>query len=76
MSNGNTQAVQSSAMNTRRRRFTVDALFADTSPRAVGTRDLPTAKEFRLDRIEPVPVHPLRSFDPERLEDLAASIRR
>ncbi|WP_051913916.1 ParB/RepB/Spo0J family partition protein [Thermorudis peleae] len=76
MSNGNTQAVQSSAMNTRRRRFTVDALFADTSPRAVGTRDLPTAKEIRLDRIEPDPDQPRRSFDPERLEELAASIRR
>jgi len=76
MSNGNTQAVQLPATNTRRRRFTVDALFADTSPRAVGTRDLPTAKEIRLDRIEPDPDQPRRSFDPERLEELAASIRR
>lgn len=59
----------------RRRRFTVDALFADTSPRAVGTRELATAKEIRLDRIEPDPDQPRRSYDEERLEELAASIR-
>ncbi len=59
----------------RRRRFTVDALFADTSPRAVGTRELATAREIRLDRIEPDPDQPRRSYDQERLEELAASIR-
>ncbi|MDI3341705.1 MAG: ParB/RepB/Spo0J family partition protein [Sphaerobacter sp.] len=60
----------------RRRRFTVDALFQDTSPRAVGVRDLVTAKEIRLDRIEPDPHQPRRTFDQERLEELAASITR
>jgi ParB family chromosome partitioning protein len=59
----------------RRRRFTVDALFADTSPRAVGTRELATAREIRLERIEPDPDQPRRSYDMERLEELAASIR-
>jgi len=58
----------------RRRRFTVDALFQDTSPRAVGVSDLVTAKEIRLDRIEPDPHQPRRTFDQERLEELAASI--
>ena len=35
-----------------RRRFTVDALFTDHRPQAVGVEDLPTAKEIRLERIE------------------------
>ena len=30
-----------------RRRFTVDSLFEDTSPRAAGVRDLVEAKEIR-----------------------------
>ncbi|MCS7050081.1 MAG: ParB/RepB/Spo0J family partition protein [Thermomicrobium sp.] len=60
---------------TRRRRFTVDDLLADTSPQARGTRELPEAREIALDRIEPDPEQPRRSFDPERLEELAASIR-
>jgi ParB family transcriptional regulator, chromosome partitioning protein len=58
----------------QRRRFTVDALFTDTRPRATGVADLPTAKEIRLDRIVPDPDQPRRSFDPEKLEELAASI--
>jgi ParB/RepB/Spo0J family partition protein len=59
-----------------RRRFTVDALFTDHRPQAVGVEDLPTAKEIRLDRIEPDPDQPRRTFDPDRLDELAASIRR
>jgi ParB family chromosome partitioning protein len=57
-----------------RRRFTVDALFTDGRPQAVGVTDLPTAKEIRLDRIVPDPTQPRRTFDPTRLEELAASI--
>jgi ParB family chromosome partitioning protein len=60
----------------RRRRFSVDALFADTTPRSVGVRDLASAKEIELQRIKPDPNQPRRSFDDERLEELAASIRR
>jgi ParB family transcriptional regulator, chromosome partitioning protein len=59
-----------------KRRFTVDALFADHRPQAVGVEDLPTAKEIRLERIEADPDQPRRTFDPERLAELAASIRR
>ena len=59
-----------------RRRFTVDALFTDHRPQAVGVEDLPTAKEIRLERIEADPDQPRRTFDPDRLEELAASIRR
>lgn len=58
-----------------RRRFTVDALFADTSARGVGAEVLPEARLIRLERIEPDPDQPRRSFDHERLEELAASIR-
>ena len=58
------------------RRFTVDALFQDTTPRAVGVRDLLDAKEIRIDRIEPDDEQPRRTFDPDRLEELAESIRR
>lgn len=57
-----------------RRRFTVDALFADGRPQAVGVTDMPTAKEIRLDRIVPDPSQPRRTFDPLRLEELATSI--
>lgn len=59
-----------------RRRFTVDALFTDHRPQAVGVADLPTAKEIRLDRIEPDPDQPRRSFDQAKLRELADSIRR
>jgi ParB family chromosome partitioning protein len=59
-----------------RRRFTVDALFTDHRPRAVGVEDLPTAKEIRLERIVADPDQPRRTFDPERLEELTASVRR
>jgi ParB family chromosome partitioning protein len=57
-----------------KRRFTVDALFEDGRAQAVGVTDLPTAKEIRLDRIVPDPAQPRRTFDPVRLEELAASI--
>jgi ParB family chromosome partitioning protein len=59
-----------------RRRFTVDALFTDHRPQAVGVEDLPTAKEIRLERIEADPDQPRRTFDPERLAELTASILR
>jgi ParB/RepB/Spo0J family partition protein len=58
-----------------RKRFTVDELFSDTRPQASGVRDLHEAKIIDLDRIHPDPVQPRRTFDPERLEELAASIR-
>ncbi|HEU5424835.1 MAG TPA: ParB/RepB/Spo0J family partition protein, partial [Nitrolancea sp.] len=66
----------SETMQGKRRRFTVDALFSDTTPRALGVSDLPNAKEIQLERIVPDPQQPRRSFDEERLEELAASIRR
>lgn len=59
-----------------RRRFTADALFTDHRPQAVGVEDLPTAKEIRLERIVADPDQPRRTFDPERLAELTASIRR
>ena len=37
---------------------------------------MPTAKEIRLERIEADPGQPRRTFDPERLAELAASIQR
>ncbi len=58
-----------------RRRFTVDSLFSDTRPQAVGVRDLTEAKIIELSRIVPDPAQPRRTFDPERLDELAASIR-
>ena len=58
-----------------RRRFTVDSLFADTRPQAAGTRDLADARLIDLARIHPDPAQPRRTFDPEKLEELAASIR-
>ena len=58
-----------------RRRFTVDALFSDTRPQAVGVTDLADAKEIQLSRIEPDPQQPRRTFDEERLEELTNSIR-
>ena len=59
----------------RRRRFSVDDLFVDSRPQAVGVEDLPTAKEIRLDRIVADPDQPRRTFDEARLEELAESIR-
>jgi ParB family chromosome partitioning protein len=59
----------------RRKRFTVDELFVDTRPQAVGVSDLTTAKEISLDRIMPDPEQPRRTFDQERLDELAESIR-
>ncbi len=58
-----------------RRRFTVDALFSDTRPQATGVADLADAKEIELPRIEPDAHQPRRTFDEERLEELASSIR-
>ncbi len=60
---------------TGRRRFSVDALFEDTRQQAVGVTDLTSAKVIELDRIAPDPDQPRRTFDPDRLEELAASIR-
>lgn len=57
------------------RKFTVDALFEDTRPQARGVSDLHDAKEISLDRIVPDPDQPRRAFDPDRLDELAASIR-
>lgn len=58
-----------------RRRFTVDALFTDTRPQATGVTDLANAKEIELGRLEPDPAQPRTTFDEDRLEELAASIR-
>lgn len=58
----------------QRRRFTVDALFTDTRPRATGVADLPSAKEIRLDRIVPDPSQPRRNFDENRMRELVNSI--
>src|SRR5690606_6994320 len=43
---------------------------------AVGVQDLPEAKEIALERIEPDPNQPRRTFDEERLEELTESIRK
>jgi ParB family chromosome partitioning protein len=59
-----------------RRKFTVDALFTDTRPQAVGVQDLTEAKSIALDRIEPDPDQPRRSFDEARLDELTESIRK
>ena len=59
-----------------RRKFTVDALFTDHRPQAVGVTELTTAKEIRLDRIEPDPEQPRRTFDEAKLAELAVSIQR
>lgn len=58
------------------RRFTVDSLFKDSRPEATGLTDLVNAKEINLDRIEADPNQPRQTFDPERLEELARSIRQ
>jgi ParB family transcriptional regulator, chromosome partitioning protein len=57
-----------------RRKFTVDSLFQDTSPRAAGVRDLVDAKEINMDRIIPDPEQPRQTFDQDALEELASSI--
>lgn len=59
-----------------RRKFTVDALFKDTRPQAVGVEDLAEAKEISLERIAPDPEQPRRTFDEERLQELTDSIRK
>lgn len=58
-----------------RRRFTVDSLFSDTRAQAVGVKDLTDAKIIELSRIVADPTQPRQTFDPERLDELAASIR-
>lgn len=58
-----------------RRRFTVDSLFSDTRAQAVGVRDLTGARIIELSRIVPDPSQPRRTFDPDRLDELANSIR-
>lgn len=73
-SNDDGKAQQTSGR--KRKRFTVDALFTDTRPQAVGVADLTSAKEIRRDRIVPDPDQPRRTFDDERLAELAASIAR
>jgi ParB/RepB/Spo0J family partition protein len=62
-------------MSKTRRRFSVDTLFADTTPRGVGVAELLEAKHIQLERIEPDPEQPRRAFDDERLDELAAAIR-
>lgn len=61
--------------STRRKRFSLDDLLGDTRPQAVGVTDLPTAKEIQLERILADPLQPRQTFDGERLEELAESIR-
>ena len=59
----------------RNRRFTVNDLFTDTRPQATGVQELADAREIDLNRIEADPDQPRRTFDEDRLEELAASIR-
>lgn len=59
-----------------RRKFTVDALFQDTSARAAGVRDLVDAKEINIERISADPDQPRQTFDEDALAELATSIRR
>lgn len=66
---------QAQAGTGKRRRFSVDALFTDHRPQAAGVEDLATAKVILLDRIIPDPDQPRRTFDQEKLDELAASIR-
>ncbi|CAN5438240.1 hypothetical protein BH09CHL1_BH09CHL1_10870 [soil metagenome] len=58
-----------------RKRFSVDSLFVDTRPQAVGLTDLANAKEIPIDRIDPDPDQPRRTLDQARLEELVESIR-
>jgi ParB family chromosome partitioning protein len=62
-------------MSERKRRFTVESLFTDTRPQAAGVSELPGSSLVALERIDPDPDQPRRTFDAERLEELAASIR-
>ena len=62
-------------MSDRKRRFTVESLFTDTRPQAAGVNELPGSSLIALNRIDPDPDQPRRTFDEERLEELAASIR-
>jgi ParB family transcriptional regulator, chromosome partitioning protein len=64
----------SSSRGKGRRKFTVDSLFQDTSPRGAGVRDLIDAKEINVDRVVPDPEQPRHTFDEESLGELAASI--
>lgn len=59
----------------RSRRFSVNDLFTDTRPQATGVQELADAREIDLNRIEPDPDQPRRTFDDDRLDELAASIR-
>lgn len=58
-----------------RRRFSVDDLFTDTRPQAVGVSDLVNAKEIALERIEADPNQPRTVIDEGALSELAASIK-
>lgn len=58
----------------RRRKFTVNDLFTDHRPQAVGVTDLTSAKEIQLDRIEPDPDQPRHFFDEGKLAELTSSI--
>lgn len=66
---------ETTTRSARRRRFTVDSLFTDTTSRATGVNDLPNAKDIQLSRISPDPAQPRQTFDDERLEELAESMR-
>jgi ParB family transcriptional regulator, chromosome partitioning protein len=72
---GAANRAQEGAAARGRRRFTVDELFADHRPQAVGVSELPTAKEIRLERIAPDPHQPRRTFDAAKLGELSASIQ-
>jgi len=63
-------------MSRPRKRFTVDALFTDTRPQAVGVEDLVNAKLIEIARIHADPAQPRRTFDPDRLQELAQSIEK
>jgi ParB family chromosome partitioning protein len=62
-------------MSDRKRRFTVESLFTDTRPQAAGVAELPGSSLIAIDRIDPDPDQPRRTFDQDRLEELAASIQ-
>jgi ParB family chromosome partitioning protein len=66
---------ETSGKASRRKRFTVDELFVDTRPQAAGVSDLTAAKEIALSRIVADPDQPRQTFDQDRLDELAESIR-
>jgi ParB family chromosome partitioning protein len=70
-----TERSSSNKGNSPRKRFSVDSLFVDTRPQAVGLTDLANAKEIPIDRIDPDPDQPRRTLDQARLEELVESIR-